>query len=206
MTDGPDATTRTWRDFPRPSDNSYYEERFPFLSQGDIFDLLPLLLVPPELSFLETEHALPVAAIPVLETRGIIVTPTCDFRRRGADDLAAHPDVDPYTLRQQLVVARVLSFDEWERATPAAGRADRVAQLRSYDNQRQYMYLPHLEGAYGESMVDFGSMWTLPLELLRRSTRLTQLAEAGAVQLQYKLTMYGTALIVERDRLRPPMD
>jgi hypothetical protein len=173
MTVGRDATNRTWRDFPRPSDDAYYEERFPFLSQGDIFEALPLLLVPAEIALLETEGPAAVAAIPVLETKAIIVTPTCDFRRRAAEDLAAHPADDPYTLRQQLVVARVLPLEEWERAVPAAGRADRVAPVRSHDNQRQYMYLPPLDGAHGESLVDFGSMWTLPLELIRRATRLT---------------------------------
>ena len=197
--------SRTWRDFGRPDDGAYYEERFTYLSQGDIVVDAPLLFptLPVLVDELDGEEY--VATIPLLRTPAMLVSPTCDFRRPSAEYLAAHPDENPYQLRQQVVVARVLPLPEWERAQKPEGRADRVAQLRGYDNQRQYMYLPSI-GDLGDSMVDFGTRWTLPIELVLKLQRLTQLTETAARQLLYKLVMYDAALIVDRDVLRPPMD
>ena len=67
------------------------------------------------------------------------------------------------------------------------------------------MYLPSI-GGLGDSMVDLGTRWTLPIELVLKLERLTQLRETAARQLLYKLVMYDAALIVDRDALRPPMD
>src|SRR5687767_13387235 len=105
-TDETAPSPRRWQDFPRPKDEAYYEERFPYLSQGDILADAPLLAVPPELLIDETDGGQVVAAIPVLRTSAMIITPTCDFRRPGADYLAEHPAEDPYQLRRQLVVGR----------------------------------------------------------------------------------------------------
>jgi hypothetical protein len=197
--------TRTWRDFARPDDGGYYEERFSYLSQGDIVLEAPLLL--PTVPLLVDEHEGDeyLAAVPLLRTAAMLVSPTCDFRRPSAEYLADHPDENPYQLRQQVVVARVLPLSEWERAQRPEGRADRVTQLRGYDNQRQYMYLPSI-GVLSDSMVDFGTRWTLPIDLMLRLERLTQLRETAARQLLYKLVMYDAALVVDRDGLTPPMD
>lgn len=197
--------TRTWRDFARPDDGEYYEERFAYLSQGDIIIDAPLLVPSVPLLVDELDGNDFVATVPLLRTPAMIVSPTCDFRRPSAEYLAAHPVENPYELRQQVVVARVLPLSEWERAQKPEGRADRVAQMRGFDNQRQYMYLPPI-GSLGDSMVDFGTRWTLPIELVLKLQRLTQLSETAARQLLYKLVMYDAALVVDRAALRPPMD
>lgn len=194
----------TWRDFRRPADADYYETRFSYLSQGDILLDAPLLLVPPVLDA-QPSDAGPVVTLPVLAAPGMVITPTCDFRRSSADHLDAHPDEEPYQLRQQLVVARIVPLHECERSQPPEGRSDRVAQLRSHDNLRQYMYLPELPPLV-ESLIDLGTLWTLPIGIVRRLDRLTQLTETGARQLQYKLAMYGTAVVIDRESLGRPID
>lgn len=135
----------------------------------------------------------------------MILSATCDFRRPSAEYLEAHSGENPYQLRQQLVVGRILALTEWERAQKPEGRSDRVAQVRAFDNQRQYMFLPAVE-PLADSMIDFGTRWTLPLELVLGLDRVTQLTDTAARQLQYKLVMYDTAVIIDREILRPPMD
>ena len=197
--------TLTWRDFPGPDDSGYYEERFSYLSQGDLILDAPLLVPAHPLVVDHSDGDQYVAVVPLLRTHAMILSPTCDFRRPSTEYLAAHPDQNPYQLRQQVVVGRVLTLIEWERAQKPEGRSDRVAQLRAFDNQRQYMYLPPL-GSLGDSMVDLGTRRTLPMELVLRLERLTQLTEAAARQLVYKLVTYDAALVVDRNALRPPMD
>jgi hypothetical protein len=197
--------TLKWHDFRRPSDDQYFEVRFRYLSQGDILLDAPMLVPSAPLLVEETTEGERALRIPVVQTDVMIISPTCDFRRPSAAHLDARPDEDPYQLRQQVVVARILPIKEWETAQPATGRSDRVDQMLSFDNLRQYMYLPPV-GSLGQSMVDLATMWTLPFEVALGLERLTQLAEAAARQLQYKLVIYATASVVDRDSLRPPMD
>lgn len=195
----------TWRDFPRPTDDVYYEIRSQYLSQGDLLADAPMLVMPPELLVEEGRDGGLVAAVPVSQTLAVILSPTCDFRRPSIEYLSAHPDEDPYQLRQSIVVARVMPRDVWERAQDATGRSDRLSQLLSHDNLRQYMYLPPND-RIGPSLIDFGMIWTLPLPIVRTLERITQLALAGARQLQFKLALYGTTVLLQREDLRPPMD
>jgi len=193
-------------DFPRPDDHLYYEERFPYLSQGDIFAEVPLLLVPSELALVESEVGTQAALVPVLQTMAVIISPTCDFRRPTAQQLAEDPEIQPYTLRQQVVVARIMPFEGWERSSDAVGRTERIRQVKAFDNLRQYMYLPASDQGPQESMVDLGTTWTLPISILLASRRITQLQFTAAQQLSYKLVLYQTTRAVERSGLRPPMD
>jgi hypothetical protein len=195
----------TWRDFPRPGDDAYYEARSPYLSQGDLLADAPMLVLPLELLVEEGPEGGLVAAVPLSQSAAVILSPTCDFRRQSIEYLAEHPDEDAYQLRQTVVVARVMPQDVWERAQVATGRSERLRQLLAHDNQRQYMYLPPIE-RLGASLIDFGTTWTLPLPIALGLERITQLALPSAQQLQFKLVQYGTAIVVQRDSLRPPMD
>ena len=87
---------REYERFPRPRE-SYYEIRFPFLSQGDIFDSIPIPLMGADLLRHDAMPGMILQQVGV--QRVMIVSPTCDFRRPSASSIEAHPEVSPYTFK-----------------------------------------------------------------------------------------------------------
>ncbi|HEV8534204.1 MAG TPA: hypothetical protein VGR87_00570 [Candidatus Limnocylindria bacterium] len=195
----------TWRDFPRPTVN-YYETRFKYLSQGDIFDDVPYALLGPEILLVADEEVpWPQALVPLAPVRVMLVTPTCDFRRLSADQLEREK-VAPYTLETRVRVAQVMDLTAIEKSFEESKRAQNLDILRRHDGLRKFMYLPALEGEFGESAVSLGPAWLVHLELLLQASRLTQLTFAAARQLHYKIVMYETSTIVFPDSFNPPVD
>jgi hypothetical protein len=223
---------RAYERFPRPQ-VGYYETRFPYLSQGDIFDDIPFATTGPELLFVEdaapAARAADVTSVilqPVIAQRAIIVSPTCDFRRPSAAALQADPSLEPYTLQAHVTVAPVLPLAD---VLPRWGsnRDANLHLLRLYDALRRYMYLPPLPalpllpgdtaaagtaGAGGEGeqewVADLSRLDSVAIGLLTRllDRRLAQLTLEAAQQLQYKLVMALTAAVTNRDTFQPPLD
>ena len=206
---------REYERFPRQQEG-YYEHRFPYLSQGDVFDDIPFALTGPELLFVE--DALPavraadvtgVILQPIVAQRGIIVSPTCDFRRPSAAALQADPALNPYTLQAHITVAPVLPLADLTSRW-GNNRDANLHLLRRYDALRRYMYLPPLPGepAEREWVADLSRANSVAIGLVAKlmDRRLAQLTFVAAQHLQYKLVMALTAAVTNRDAYRPPMD
>jgi hypothetical protein len=197
---------REYERFPRPQ-GPYYETRFPFLSQGDLFDDIPFGILGPDLLF--TEDLPGLILQPVVFHRAMIVSPTCDFRRPPASALLADLSLDPYSLQDHVIVAPVFPLhvvaERWD-----AHRSNNTSLARRFDALRRYMYLPSLpdEDDTQEWLVDLSRTDTLALRFLAGQVhrRLTQLTFEAAQQLQYKLVMAMTAVVSDRAAYRPAMD
>jgi hypothetical protein len=196
----------TWRDFPRPT-GDYYETRFSYLCQGDIFHGIPYTLIGPEL-LLAADKDLPGphALMPLASVQAMLITPTCDFRRASAERLQRDSSLAPYTLEQRVRVAQLLSLDEVEGTFDARNRRENLDKIRRFDSLRRFMYLPALGDTFPESAVALGPTWLVHLRLLLNSTRLTQLTFTAAQQVHYKIVMYETSTIVNRTDFLPPID
>lgn len=194
-----------YQKFPRP-ESPYYETRFPHLSQGDIFEDVPFGTLGPELRYIDN----PLEVLhPILPQRGMILSPTCDFRRPSAEQLATDPSLNPYALQEFVVMAPVLSLASVAE-TWGAKRMTNLGLLRKYDALRRYMYLPPLptEGLDEDWVVDITCPDRIAIGLLLRqpSARLTQLTFAAVQQLQYKVVLAATSRFVDRSVFEPPMN
>lgn len=185
----------------------YFETRFTYLSEGDIFDDVPYTLLRAPLQIAQTEGLTTASALtPLFAVRAMLVTPTCDFRRPSAKELDAAKDLRPYTLENRVRVAQIMPLEDIERSFDSIKRAQNLDLMRRFDSLRRYMYLPPLPGENAESAVALGPSWLIDLDVLVGLKRLTQLTFAAAQQLHYKTVMYATAVIVARGSFHPSMD
>jgi hypothetical protein len=196
------AAERPYLRFPRPT-SPYYEVRSEYLSQGDLLEEVPFGVIGPELLYLQD---LPGAILHQVEFhRGMIVSPTCDFRRPTIEHLRNDPSQPPYTLQPHVVVAQVLPIEviaeRW-----GANRATNMRLMLEFDAPRRYMYLPPLPGDdRGQQwVVDFTRTDSIAIELLV-DQRTYQLTHAAAQHLQYKLVLAGTSVYTDRGVFDPPM-
>lgn len=71
---------------------------------------------------------------------------------------------------------------------------------------RRFMYLPPLDGAFGEAAVFLGPTWLVHLDLLLNCDRLTQLTFTAARQLHYKIVLFETASYFDPASFNPDMN
>lgn len=198
-------TLRRASDIPRPR-HPYFESRFAYLSQGDIFDDVPYTILGPHLDVVDDDEGSTRALLPLTSVRAMLLTPTCDFRRPSAAVLDRDPRLEPYTLDTRLRMARVVDLGEVAASFEDNKRDQNVQLMERSDSLRRYMYLPALANVFGESAVELGATWLVDLQLVRQLRRVTQLTFAAAQQLHYKIVLYETSTAVDPDSFHPPMD
>jgi hypothetical protein len=187
----------------RPSDGDYYErDRVQLFSQGDLFRDVPLA------------YPLPADELVIDEASGgsrrflsgplefgpaMLITPSCSLGAQGAAGYG-HP------VRTLVPIA------------PLAGLVDHgvvketaLVDLRRFDHLVNYMYLPPLEfDELGFSMPESLALLYMPVTLHHAfldGQRVSQLAYAGAQQLQRKLVwFYSGWLEDDLNLFDPPMD
>jgi hypothetical protein len=181
----------------RPS-GPYFEQRSALLSQGDIFDDVPLAFPSPAdaVVFEEaTSSARSFLSGPLDFGPAMLVTPTCSMRSQAPGRDYAHPVRTMVPLRSVAELAELGILD--------------TAKLRlaeSRDSLINYMYVPAApELALPESLALLYMPVTLHHDMIV-GTRITQLTYDAASQLQKKLTWFASSLLVERADLDPPMD
>lgn len=190
----------------RPVDADYYElERTPLFSQGDIFRDVPLAYptilaeVDEDADDERADDRLSAGrrrfiAGPLDFGLAMLITPTCAMSAQGAPGYA-HPI-------RTLVVVRALA----DVIGDGFLSEQQANELRRRDRFNNYMYLPPTpEGELDESVALLYYPVTLHHDFLE-GNRMTQLARAGAQQLQRKLGIFYAGFEVERDELDPPMD
>ncbi len=102
------SAERPYLQFPRPT-TPYYEIRSEYLSQGDLLEEVPFGVIGPELLYIEE---VPGAILHRVEFhRGMILSPTCDFRRPTIEELRKDPSQPPYTLQPHVVIGQVLPIE-----------------------------------------------------------------------------------------------
>lgn len=170
------------------------------------FDDVPYTVIGPGLQMIADGSATAAAILPIFSVPAMLLTPTCDFRRPSIKDLEANPALPPYALEKRVRVGQILSLEDIERTFDPDNRTQNLEKIRKFDALRKYMYLPALDGHFGESAVSLGPTWLVDLDLLLRLDRVAQLTFAAARQLHYKTVMYATSTIVAPDSFNPPMD
>lgn len=184
----------------RRPEEPYYEERHPYLSQGDIFRDVPLAFPLPAREIVTEESG-------SLGTRlflsgpfdvgfAMLITPTCSMRAQGtAPGTYAHPVRTLAVIRPLKDLCDAKLFDE-----------SKVGLLRAYDGLINYMYLPALsEHNFPESVAMLYMPVTLHHDMIA-GQRIAQLSLLAAQQLQRKLVHFSSGYIIERERFQPPMD
>jgi hypothetical protein len=180
---------------------SYYEDRVPLLSQGDIFDDVPLAYPSPADELLvdedegEEKSARRFLSGPLQIGPAMLITPTCSMRAQGGADDYAHP------VRTLVPLRPVGELEELGILDPAKLR---LAEKR--DSLINYMYMPEVPGlGVGESLALLYMPVTLHHEMIE-TNRVTQLGAEAAAQLQKKLTWFSTSVLLTRADFEPPLD
>jgi hypothetical protein len=177
----------------------YYEERVPLLSQGDIFEDVPLAYPSPADELLVEEgddgEGRRFLSGPLQVGPGMLITPTCSMRSQGGSGDYAHP------VRTLVPLRPVAELEE-------LGILDQ-ARLRLADKRDSlinYMYLPE-DRALGivESLALLYMPVTVHHEMIEAG-RVTQLSAEAAAQLQKKLTWFASSVLLARDDFEPPLD
>lgn len=184
----------------RPPNDSYYETRHEFLSQGDIFKDVPLAYPFPPGEIVVDPDA-PTGARQFLSGpfevgHAMLITPTCSMRAQGtAVGSYAHP-------------VRVLAVVRPVEELVARGlfTNDRLGLFRKYDALMSYMYLPESSQLELPESAALLYMTVILHHDMIAGLRVTQLARDGAKQLQRKLVLFASGLPVDRNEFKPPMD
>jgi hypothetical protein len=182
----------------RPADHEYYEERLQFLSQGDIFDDVPLSYPLParEIATDEGTGERKFLSGPLEFGKAMLITPTCSMRAQGVEGYA-HP---------VRTLVPVVPVDEG-LVSHLGLNEEKLGFLRSYDGLINYMYLPASDSLnLRESLALLYMPITLHHDIID-GQRITQLAVEGARQLHQKLVWFVSGWHAEtRAMFDPPMD
>lgn len=182
---------------PRPSDDAYFEKRLDLLSQGDIFDGVPLAYPSPAREVTgETGSGRRFLSGPLEVGPAMLVTPTCSMRSQSSPQNYAHP---------VRTLVPLLPLDDRLRARIGIDDA-KLGLARKYDGLINYMYVPASD-AHGlpECLALLYMPVTLHHEMLA-GLRSTQLALEGARQLHRKLVWFASGYLVPRATFTPPLD
>jgi hypothetical protein len=181
----------------RPQDSDYYEDpRSQLLSQGDVYNAVPLAYPVLGASVVDEGGSRRFISGPLEPGPAMLITPTCQMTAQGTTGGYAH------SVR---TLVPILSVDELLEAGVLKQSA--LDQARRYDDLHNYMYLPALAGAIPESMALLYMPVTVGHSLLEAAAyRRYQLRLEGARQLQRKLTLMSTSLVIPRAYFEPPMD
>lgn len=166
----------------RPKDGDYYTDRTDYLRQGDLFANVPLGYPFPPEAIDHEEGKRKFLAGPFEPGFGMLLSPTCSFVAQGADaEGYSHP---------VRMVAPVLSIEHL--VAEGAIKSGSLEDLRIYDHIVNYFYLPAIdEVGMPESLALLYSSITLHHDYLEEN-RVTQLSEAAAIHLKYKLAAMFT--------------
>ena len=184
----------------RPPNESYYETRHRFLSQGDIFKDVPLAYPFPPGQIVEDTSA-PTGARQFLSGpfemgHAMLLTPTCSMRaQQTAEVTYAH------LVRVLAVIRPVQELVDRGILNPGS-----LGVLRKYDGLMSYMYLPESASIGLPESVALLYMTVILHHEMIDGQRVTQLAIDGAQQLQRKLVLFASGLPVDRNEFKPPMD
>jgi hypothetical protein len=163
----------------RPPDDHYYEDRTPYVRQGDLFQDVPLGYPWPPDAVDHSAGTRKYLSGPFEAGFGMLLSPTCSFIAQGEPGQYAHP------IR---VLAPVLPLDSL--VAEGAVRFGAVDDLRVHDHLVNYFYLPPIEACgLPESLALLYGAITLHHDYLIER-RVAQLSRDAAVHLKYKLTAH----------------
>jgi hypothetical protein len=178
----------------------YYENRIELLSQGDIFEDVPLAYPMPAASITveedeSTDTARAFLSGPLDFGPAMLITPTCSLRSQPSGQGYAHHVRTLVPLRSVEELLDLGILDPARR-----GLADKR------DSLINYMYLP-ADSEFGivESLALLYMPITLHHEMIS-DNRVTQLTFDATAQLQKKLAWHSTSVLLERSEFQPPMD
>jgi len=135
---------------------------------------------------------------------GIIISPTCDFRRPTIEELNQNPGLEPYGLQPHVVVAQVIPLREVAEKW-GNGRESKLGLMFAYDAIRRYAYLPSVDGnAENDMVVDLLRTDSIAIPLLV-DLRIIQLTFSAAQHLQYKIVLAATSTYTDRSAYNPPL-
>jgi hypothetical protein len=181
----------------RPSDR-YYERRTELLSQGDIFVDVPLAYPAPADSvvFDETDSVRRFLSGPLDLGLAMLITPTCSMRAQSASTGGyAHPVRSLVPLRSVTELAEAGVID-----------SQKLGLAQSRDSLINYMYLPaDVDLGIPESLALLYMPVTLHHDMIADS-RITQLTQTAAAQLQRKLVWHASSVLLRPSDFEPPMD
>lgn len=184
----------------RPA-GSYYEMRTDLLSQGDIFEEVPLAYPSPAAAI-----ELDAAEEPAETTRAflsgplefgpaMLITPTCSMRSQTRGREYAHPVRTLVPLRPVVELLDIGILDAAKRG---------LAEKR--DSLINYMWIPADEDfGLEESLALLYMPVTLHHDMVVEN-RIAQLTFDAAAQLQKKLAWHATSILLDRADFQPPMD
>jgi hypothetical protein len=184
---------------PRPS-GRYYEQRTSLLSQGDIFENVPLAYPSPtDRVFVDDEddshQARRFLSGPFDIGHAMLITPTCSMRAQSSGRDYAHPVRSLVPLRSvdELVESGILDHAKLRLAA-------------SRDSLINYMYLPadHDLGV-SESLALLYMPVTLHHDMIA-DLRISQLTLEASRQLQKKLVWHSSSVLLTRADFEPPVD
>lgn len=176
----------------RPPDSEYWIDAWSrVLFSGDVLEAIPFGEQPT--TILTDDHPEPAKHYQgeVAFGYGLLISPTCDMY----DQLAEEPSpAHPYR-----VLVPILPLDQVAAATDAVER--NVGLLRSRDSLHPYMYLPALEGHFGESVACLFRPSLVGDDFLADPPRrIAQMHPEARRQLKIKLARYWARVDVARDQ------
>jgi hypothetical protein len=180
----------------RPT-GSYFEDRIPLLSQGDVFTDVPVAYPSPadELLLEDEGEGRRFLSGPLDVGPAMLTTPTCSMRAQGGGGAYAHPVRTLVPLR---------SVSELEELGILDQARLRLAERR--DSLINYMYVPaDPQLGIEESLALLYMPVTLHHEMIE-TNRITQLTAEAAAQLQKKLTWFASSVLLARSDFDPPLD
>jgi hypothetical protein len=187
----------------RPTDADYYErDRVELFSQGDLFRDVPLAYPLPATELLVDEEAAGSRRFlsgPLDFGSAMLITPSCSLAAQGTAGYG-HP---VRTLVPVVPLRDLVAQDVIKEAA--------LNDLRRFDHLINYMYLPPLDiEELDFSIPESLALLYMPVTLhhaFLEGQRVSQLAYAGAQQLQRKLVWFYSGWLEDNlDTFDPPMD
>jgi len=185
---------------PRPKER-YYETRTALFSQGDIFNDVPLAYPLPagEIAIEDPddsgEATRSFLSGPLDYGAAMLITPTCSMRSQTPGREYAHPVRTLVPLRPVIELIDMGALDQAKRG---------LAEKR--DSLINYMWIPADEQL---GLPDSVALLYMPVTLhhdLIAHSRLTQLTQDAARQMQKKLAWHATSMLIDRAEFDPPLD
>jgi len=178
---------------------TYYEDRVPLFSQGDVFEDVPLAYPSPADELLveedEESEGRRFLSGPLEVGPAMLTTPTCSMRAQGGGGDYAHPVRTLVPLRSVAELEELGILDQ-----------SRLRLAEKRDSLINYMYLP---GSPELGIVESLALLYMPVTVhheMIEANRVTQLTAEAAAQLQKKLTWFASSVLLNRDDFDPPLD
>lgn len=177
----------------RPRNSEYWVSPWStLLFAGDVLQAIPFTL-PPTGIFVDEEHEPAQHYLGEIEFGyGLLISPTCDMYETGPPNIRlAHPF---------RVLVPILPLEEVVEHTSTVERS--VNLLRSHDSLHAYMYLPPLDGHFGESVACLFRPTSVSDGFLREPPRrVSQMGPEARRHLKVKLAAYWGRVKVDPEQL-----